>query len=816
MVPSAQGMSFRVKQIAAFGKHALALTMDGQVYSWGANDRGQLGLGHTQDIRRPHLVPDLYNVAAVSCGEKHSAAICEIKSTVNGKGLLANNVFLFGDNSHGQLGLGKGQGTLFSSPTPLRHLDIDGNGTIHSVWCGDNHTMIQVLTLVLRNTDSNKGTTHIVEKAIYTFGQNKYGQLGIGNCVDADTPTRVRPLDNAEIWDVSLGRSTSFVWVDKFPKDVSHEIKRGIYSCGLNDQGETGIGKDQTTHRYKFARVDKIPENMSGQVASSSFSVVFPIAKKGAPHIPFFVERLQPKIEEPRKYETEKKTEEDQDNKVSNSSLERDMGKLLDEKILCDVILRAGGESTRLITETGSKPEGIHTEKSRRHNFPCHSEILACRCARISQVVQQHLSKVERVLCVTKKDGNKVWGWEHKPVTVVLDGVSEPALRVLLRFIYTGSPDSIGKLSAATLLDLAWASKVYGLDRLLGLCQNRIARILEVNTVIPIVARAAHLGLLAIKRTCFEFIHTNYRVSVSERNRVAVDSLHGTPALMAEVVGLASPDIARSIIQSLPQPNHRSASTLVQDLARLRDGGSFANMEFILTHNKHNSNGGSTGAPITCHAIILVARCPIFRKACLKTTIGSKTRHTVLSPKSCSTSSTSSSSDEEGDDDHEIEYGPRDHEIQQLLIDSKNNEATYIEPIIEGISSESHRLQVREPTEASPNAIQVFLEYLYTDSTKNVRMEDALDLLILSHVYGLEKSHLGQFCESLLINNLSPDNVIEIICVATQLNRHDLVETGVNFFKQNARESIRDSSKVKDAFEDFPDLALRLLQAVVL
>jgi hypothetical protein len=84
-----------VKAIAAGWWHSLALTESGEVYAWGSNGRGQLGLGDTEDRHTPTQVPGLGRVKAIAAGGEHSLALTE-----------SGEVYAWGSNGHGQLGLG--------------------------------------------------------------------------------------------------------------------------------------------------------------------------------------------------------------------------------------------------------------------------------------------------------------------------------------------------------------------------------------------------------------------------------------------------------------------------------------------------------------------------------------------------------------------------------------------------------------------------------------------------------------------------------------------------------------------------------------
>lgn len=71
--------SFPVQlQVSAGMAFALAITQDGRVYAWGANDAGQLGLGDTRDRSQPVLIPGnlaRHEVVQVACGAEHTVAL---------------------------------------------------------------------------------------------------------------------------------------------------------------------------------------------------------------------------------------------------------------------------------------------------------------------------------------------------------------------------------------------------------------------------------------------------------------------------------------------------------------------------------------------------------------------------------------------------------------------------------------------------------------------------------------------------------------------------------------------------------------------
>ncbi|KAM4596311.1 putative E3 ubiquitin-protein ligase HERC1 isoform 6-T6 [Fundulus diaphanus] len=73
-VPSLSGI--HIQDVAVGAEHTLVLSSTGDVYAWGSNSEGQLGLGHTNHVREPTLVAALQgkNINQISAGRCHSAA----------------------------------------------------------------------------------------------------------------------------------------------------------------------------------------------------------------------------------------------------------------------------------------------------------------------------------------------------------------------------------------------------------------------------------------------------------------------------------------------------------------------------------------------------------------------------------------------------------------------------------------------------------------------------------------------------------------------------------------------------------------------
>ncbi|XP_041034512.1 probable E3 ubiquitin-protein ligase HERC1 isoform X1 [Carcharodon carcharias] len=74
LVPALNGVF--IEDIVVGAEHTLGLSSPGDVYGWGSNSEGQLGLGHTNHVREPTLVTALQgkNIRQISAGRCHSVA----------------------------------------------------------------------------------------------------------------------------------------------------------------------------------------------------------------------------------------------------------------------------------------------------------------------------------------------------------------------------------------------------------------------------------------------------------------------------------------------------------------------------------------------------------------------------------------------------------------------------------------------------------------------------------------------------------------------------------------------------------------------
>jgi alpha-tubulin suppressor-like RCC1 family protein len=218
LVPKHVAGPTHATDVAAGSFHSMAVGEGGTVYTWGANEQGQLGLGDHgggTDRSVPTEVPG-NTAVAVFAGESHSFALSR-----------DGRVAACGANEHGQLGLGHtvlhDTFTVVAGPSGVIDMDAGWNHSIAATvegglytwgegWAighgGDHTTQRLVPTKV---TGGGIGEAVVVQVAaglyqsmaltttseLYSWGDGADGMLGQGDKEDFAVPMVVRGIEGA-------------------------------------------------------------------------------------------------------------------------------------------------------------------------------------------------------------------------------------------------------------------------------------------------------------------------------------------------------------------------------------------------------------------------------------------------------------------------------------------------------------------------------------------------------------------------------------------------------------------------------------------
>ncbi|MBN3299656.1 HERC2 ligase, partial [Amia calva] len=222
-----QGLASRkMVRIAAHpdGQHYLALSANGEVFSWGCGDGGRLGHGDTTYLEEPTLIAALTgkqtgkHVVHIACGSTYSAAI-----TADGE------LYTWGRGNYGRLGHGSSE----DQTTPMLVTGLKGLKVI-DVACGSGDAQ------TLAVTENGQ---------VWSWGDGDYGKLGRGGSDGCKTPKLVEKLQDLDIVKVCCGSQFSVALT-----------KHGqVYTWGKGDNQRLGHGTDE------HVRYPKLLDSLQGK-----------------------------------------------------------------------------------------------------------------------------------------------------------------------------------------------------------------------------------------------------------------------------------------------------------------------------------------------------------------------------------------------------------------------------------------------------------------------------------------------------------------------------------------------------------------------
>ncbi|XP_070786972.1 retinitis pigmentosa GTPase regulator b [Enoplosus armatus] len=198
-----------IKMLAAGSNTSAALTESGKLFMWGDNTEGQIGLGKESHASSPQEVSVGRPISWVSSGYYHSALV-----TVDGA------LYTFGERDSGKLGLGTDQLPRHRVPQLVKSI----KEPVTQVACGGGHTVA------------------LTEDDVYTFGLGQFGQLGHGTFIfESRLPRPVEHFKKGRVCQVACGENHTAVITDGGL----------LYTFGDGRHGKLGLGEENFTNQFK-------------------------------------------------------------------------------------------------------------------------------------------------------------------------------------------------------------------------------------------------------------------------------------------------------------------------------------------------------------------------------------------------------------------------------------------------------------------------------------------------------------------------------------------------------------------------------------
>lgn len=205
----------KIEKIFLRDANAFALDNNGKLYSWGGgNFSGQLGNGSSVSSKTPMCISDIdvselkeKKIVNVILNYYVSIALDE-----NGK------VYVWGDNSKGQLGIGNTENQML----PICLNDLTGH-----IFYGKKITNITIA----EDTNTIDFMACDYEGNAYVWGKNDQGQLCTGDSVDRQTPIILNQIENSIFYNQKIAQEYNYIW----DKGVGYE---SLFNYFLLDNGE--------------------------------------------------------------------------------------------------------------------------------------------------------------------------------------------------------------------------------------------------------------------------------------------------------------------------------------------------------------------------------------------------------------------------------------------------------------------------------------------------------------------------------------------------------------------------------------------------
>ena len=241
-------------KVSSQGYHTLAVTCDGDVFAWGRNENLQLGqpldlTGSKEPLMITWFGNNGYKCTNVAAGLFFSLAVCD---DANYKG----QVFAWGSNDHGQLGVGD---------KLMRKVPVMVTGSrsrqAEQISAGLFHVLMRT-----------------ADRVAYSWGWNNRGQLALGlpqmtgnGTTEVTVPQQIKLTSRACVGGfngrcvlrVAAGAFHSILMVDRYVRyDWLKEmnlIPCDIWVAGRNDFGQLGVGTVGEEYQDQYVSPTLVP-----------------------------------------------------------------------------------------------------------------------------------------------------------------------------------------------------------------------------------------------------------------------------------------------------------------------------------------------------------------------------------------------------------------------------------------------------------------------------------------------------------------------------------------------------------------------------
>ncbi|EQC36786.1 hypothetical protein SDRG_05620 [Saprolegnia diclina VS20] len=432
----------RIKQVTCGSYHTAAVTVTGELYTWGGGMYGKLGHGNESGHSVPYLVDTLSNhkVDQVACGSRHTVVLLENR-----------DVYTWGDKENGVSGHGDTDGHQY---LPCAVDELKDKSIMQIAACGFHTAALseegELYTFgegkfgrLGHNSERNQLVARVVETLhgkrikqvacggfhtaavtdtgeIFTWGGGEHGQLGHGDKVNKTIPSLVKHLADKVVVQITCGWSHT----------VALTENGEVYTWGNGDHGKLGHNDQVKVTLPKL--VETLQSKRVVSIASyneHTVALVDPVAM------------LRPSL--------------------LTSTYAANMRSLIDQPEFADVVFLVDGRR-------------VHA----------HRAILAARSDHFKAMFSSGMR-------------------EARELEVHVETIRAAVFLLLLEYMYN---DTVDVPTPELAIELYAAADMYTLDRLKGLCELVVQKGLTVENAGVLLSAADELHAGRLRDLCMHFI----------------------------------------------------------------------------------------------------------------------------------------------------------------------------------------------------------------------------------------------------------------------------------------------------------------------
>ena len=238
----------KCKQVVASGVHTVAVTVDGDLYSWGVNDEGQLGRPIPEGDDEAPAVPGLVSLGGKKSkdddddGNKVTSAVATDAATfalTEGGTVYGTGVF----KDDGEVGFSPENTGRQQTPTPMAGMGM-GHAPVAAMAAGNTHLVLLTEAATTAGSSGGKGGkaagTGTTGTKVLTAGAGGQGQLGrVGQRLSQRTATHTLLAPAPVKMPRGSGRPVA-VFAGGWHTMVITDTDK-VVGWGLNNWGQLGI-----------------------------------------------------------------------------------------------------------------------------------------------------------------------------------------------------------------------------------------------------------------------------------------------------------------------------------------------------------------------------------------------------------------------------------------------------------------------------------------------------------------------------------------------------------------------------------------------